>query len=72
MIGVGDRGPVAPPGAVELERQSLAVLVSVFGLGPVTLQRLVAACGSAATVLELAAEPNAAHRLAAAGSAEDG
>jgi DNA processing protein len=72
MIGVGDRGPVAPPGAVELERQSLAVLVSVFGLGPVTLQRLVAACGSAAAVLELAAEPNAAHRLAAAGSAEDG
>jgi DNA processing protein len=71
MIGVGDRGPVAPAGEARREREALAVLVSVFGLGPVTLQRLVSACGSARAVLDLAAGSDAARRLAVAGSATD-
>jgi DNA processing protein len=62
---------VAPVGEARREREALAVLVSVFGLGPVTLQRLVSACGSATAVLELASGTDAPRRLAAAGAATD-
>jgi DNA processing protein len=73
MIGVGDHGPLAraePSAAHERaaadERAALAVLVSVQGIGPMTLERLIAASGSARAVLELATGPNAATRLVAA------
>ena len=71
MIGVGDRGPVvrAPDGAAREEREALAVLVSVQGLGPMTLERLMAACGSAAAVLRVANGPAAIRRLVAASAA---
>jgi len=73
MIGVGDNGPLArgglmmaPERIAAAEREALAVLVSVQGVGPMTLERLVAACGSARAVVELAAGPNATSRLIAA------
>lgn len=51
------------------EREALAVLVSVQGLGPMSLERLMAACGSAAAVLRLATGPKGAERLVAASAA---
>lgn len=73
MIGVGDRGPVAaaPGGVARAEHEALAVLVSVQGLGPMTLERLMAACGSAAAVLRIATGPKGAARLVAASVATD-
>lgn len=79
MIGVGDRGPLAAEPAtnpasratdpaVRAEREALAVLVSVSGLGPMTLQRLVAACGSATGILKVAAGADAVRCLSAAGA----
>ena len=75
-------GPVAPP-AVPLptfpnrapaggltEREALAVLVSVDGLGPITLGRMVAALGSARAVVEAASAADEATLNAAARSAE--
>lgn len=47
-------------------RDSLAVLVSVDGVGPVTLEVLLSAIGGAADVLSLAAGRNGAGSLAAA------
>jgi DNA processing protein len=81
MIGVGGNGPLAqrePPAApvrnAEAEREALAVLVSVQGVGPMTLGRLIDASGSARAVLELATRPNAtSHLIAAAhGAGSDG
>ena len=72
MIGVGDRGPVAGGAALaQAEREALAVLVSVQGLGPMTLERLTAACGSAAAVLRVATGPQAVAQLVAASAAAD-
>src|SRR5512144_2893575 len=73
VIGVGDRGPVAaaPGGMARAEHEALAVLVSVQGLGPMTLERLMAACGSAAAVLGIATGPKGAERLVAASAATD-
>ncbi|HLY13126.1 MAG TPA: DNA-processing protein DprA [Candidatus Limnocylindrales bacterium] len=47
-----ERPPEAEPG---LERRAAMLLMSVEGLGPVTFYRLLAARGSARTILELAA-----------------
>ena len=41
------------------DREALAVLLSVHGMGPLTLARLVERLGSPAAILELAAEPRA-------------
>ncbi|MBI3751224.1 MAG: DNA-protecting protein DprA [Chloroflexi bacterium] len=73
MIGVGDRGPVAgvQDAVARAEREALAVLVSVQGLGPRTLARLIAACGSAAAVLGVASGPGAVARVVAASVAAD-
>lgn len=48
------------------ERDALAVLVSVPGIGPATLARLIGAIGSARDVVALARRPGAATRLRAA------
>ncbi len=61
--------PDASPGGLT-ERQALAVLVSVDGLGPITLGRLVSAVGSARAVLEAAARGDEASLADAASSAE--
>jgi DNA processing protein len=71
MIGIGDHGPLGHPpsgdGRAPLdERQAVAVLLSVEGLGPMTLARLRAGCGSAAAVLETASAPDGIARLVAA------
>jgi DNA processing protein len=61
VLGVGVGGPAGPaqgpavtPPLSETERNGIAVLLSVSGLGPLTLARLVAAIGSPSRVLELA------------------
>ena len=48
------------------ERDALAVLVSVPGVGPATLARLIGAIGSASDVVSLAQRSDAASRLRAA------
>jgi DNA processing protein len=64
----GDRGngavALASAGSGQLpERDALAVLVSVDGLGPVTLGRLVTRVGGPGRLLDLAAGPAARERL---------
>jgi DNA processing protein len=54
------------------DRDALAVLLSVTGLGPLTLGRLVEVAGSPASVLALASGPDAAPRLVEASRARDG
>ena len=64
MIGIGDDGPLGrQPRTALAEREALAVLLSVEHLGPMTLARLIAGCGSAAAVVETAATPDGAARL---------
>ena len=47
-------GPAMPRALSEPDRQALAVLLAVDGLGPMTLGRLVEVAGSPSGVLELA------------------
>lgn len=54
------------------DRDALAVLLSVHGLGPMTLGRLVDVAGSPAEVLEIARRPTAARELIEASRARDG
>lgn len=54
------------------DREALAILLSVSGLGPLTLERLVEAIGSPAEILALTARPGAAAKLVAASRALDG
>lgn len=82
MLGVGTGAPDglaggagAPPAAPRLQardREALAILLSVTGLGPLTLGRLVEAAGSPSAVLALAREPAAIGRLIEASHAADG
>jgi len=67
-------GSSAAGGNPELaaEREALAVLVTVDGLGPATLGRLLAAAGGAAALLRLAAEPGGAARVASCARDGDG
>jgi DNA processing protein len=81
VLGVGADGPDGPDAASEApreasarrqqsgipvaDREALAVLLSVQGLGPLTLGRLVEVAGSPAAVLELADGPAATNRLVA-------
>jgi DNA processing protein len=84
MLGVGAGGPdgsgaassaatTAPAEPVAGgDREALAVLLSVPGLGPLTLGRLVEAVGSPSAILEVVRQPGAAGRLVAASRAFDG
>lgn len=71
MLGIGPAGPLGddrpvrgPAGGAE-EREALAVLVSVEGLGPMTLGRLVEGAGSARAILDLAQGPGGSRAVAA-------
>jgi DNA processing protein len=73
--GWGGVAPVEPsPGASirPEDREALAVLLSVHGMGPLTLARLVEALGSPAAILELAARPRATPGLVDASRDPDG
>jgi DNA processing protein len=70
--GVAAGGMAAGPGpfaslgtgsVTDADREALAVLLSVDGLGPLTLGRLVDRLGSPAAILELAGEPGGADAL---------
>jgi len=52
-------------GMTESDRAALAVLVSTDGIGPVTLERLLAAGGPPSRILGLAARPDGRRRLLA-------
>lgn len=54
------------------DRDAIAVLLSVHGLGPLTLGRLIAALGSPAAILETAAGDRAAARLVEASRSRHG
>ena len=53
------------------DREALAVLLSVQGLGPLTLARLVDRLGTPASVLQLASSPHAAAALVAASRSDE-
>jgi DNA processing protein len=61
--GVGASPPVAPGSMSPADRDALAVLLSVHGMGPFTLARLVEALGSPNAILEVAARRDAARQL---------
>src|SRR5690242_3191715 len=54
------------------DRDAIAVLLSVHGLGPLTLGRLVTSLGSAAAILDTADRPGAATVLVEASCSPDG
>jgi DNA processing protein len=80
MLGVGPNGPLGldPGGAGHEpadERRAAMLLMTVEGLGPATFYRLLAACRSAAAVLELARDEAGRRlllRLLAPGAAGEG
>jgi DNA processing protein len=82
VLGVGAGPEIGGPEAGEAssravdlaarDRDALAVLLSVHGLGPLTLGRLVEVAGSPSAVLALANEPDAAARLVEASRMRDG
>lgn len=80
MLGVGS-GPNGAIAAATLsgrgamlarDREALAILLSVPGLGPLTLARLVGQLGSPSAILELASSPGAAAGLVAASRSDEG
>ncbi|MEO8274307.1 MAG: DNA-processing protein DprA [Chloroflexota bacterium] len=54
------------------DREALAILLSVSGLGPLTLGRLVEMIGSPSAILDLTGRPGAAAKLVAASRSLDG
>jgi DNA processing protein len=68
MLGVG----VGQQRMAEPDREALAVLLSVDGLGPLTLGRLVERLGSPAAILEAAAGAGGAGTLLESSRATDG
>jgi DNA processing protein len=66
------RGTTNRPGISTADREALAVLLSVHGMGPLTLARLVDSLGSPAAVLEVAGLSNAEAELVAASVDPDG
>jgi len=68
MLGVG----VGPQRMSEADRDALAVLLSVNGLGPLTLGRLVDSLGSPAAILETAAASGGAGTILDSSRAGDG
>jgi len=84
-VGVGPDGsgsgsgalPMAAPASLgrrlgDADREALAVLLSVDGLGPLTLGRLVDCLGSPAAILEVAAGANGAATLMESSKPADG
>ena len=63
MLGVGTGAPFSETVLSQADRDALAVLLSVDGLGPLTLGRLVQVAGSTTRVLDLARRPNGASAL---------
>ena len=59
-------------GMPKSDRDAIAVLLSVTGLGPLTLGRLVAIAGSPAAILDIAGRPTAVRQLVEASRASDG
>lgn len=85
MLGVGgdgggfDPGDLAQAGLLRersgissADREALAVLLSVHGMGPLTLARLVDSLGSPAAILDVAGRPNAEAELVAASVDREG
>jgi DNA processing protein len=88
MLGVGAAGPDASDpgqdvphdgaampvdlGASAADRDALAILLSVPGLGPLTLGRLVGVVGSPSMILEVVQRPSAIRDLVAASRTFDG
>jgi DNA processing protein len=68
MLGVG----VGRQRMAEADREALAVLLSVDGLGPLTLGRLVDRLGSPAAILDAAGRPDGASALLQSSRADDG
>ena len=68
MLGVG----VGPQRLSDADRDALAVLLSVNGLGPLTLGRLVDSLGSPAAILEAAAGTGGAGAILESSRAADG
>jgi DNA processing protein len=64
--------PPAPPVMAAADREALTILLSVHGMGPLTLARLVDRLGSPAAILEVAARPGGTDELVAASRDEDG
>ena len=70
---MGHEGPVGPRQGPRLsDREALAVIVSVEGVGPITLERLLLAFGGPAAVLEAARRSSSARDLRAASRDPDG
>jgi DNA processing protein len=74
VIGVGHEGPLGPArgGPRLADRDALAVIVSVEGVGPITLERLLVAFGGPAGVLAAGEGPAGARELRAASRDPDG
>jgi DNA processing protein len=73
-VGTGPEAAAEARFALQLgseDRDALAVLVSVQGLGPITLDRLLARMGSPAAILSVASGPNGIRALVAAGEVPD-
>jgi DNA processing protein len=72
----GDAAATSPPrersGITGADREALAVLLSVHGMGPLTLARLVDSLGSPASILDIAGRPNAEAELVAASVDREG
>ena len=82
MLGIGPHGPTGPHGTGEGRvgypnadpglaapasfRDALAVIASVEGIGPITIERLLAAFGGPLEVLDVARRPDGADALRAA------
>lgn len=69
-MGTGPEAAAEARFALQLgaeDRDALAVLVSVQGLGPITLDRLLARIGSPAAILSVANGPNGVRSLVSAG-----
>lgn len=69
---IGGAAPAAATAATAGDREALAILLSVSGLGPLTLARLVEVIGSPSAILELTRRPGAAAQLVSASRALDG
>lgn len=67
-----DARPKPEASMSQADRDALAVLLTVRGLGPLTLGRLVAALGSPAAIVRAGEAPNAAATLIAASVDEEG
>ena len=72
-LGVAESASVGSVSRMgDADRDALAVLLSVHGLGPLTLGRLVDGLGSPAAILEVAARPDGVRTLVAASRAAAG